>query len=1117
MYLIVYKILLFFKQKLHPKSLLVMKLTSILLIVFCFCAKANGFSQKISLSEKEVAIEKIFKKITKQSGYTFVYAESVLQKTKKVSIVVRNASVEEALKLCFSDQPITYSIIDKIVVIKEIEQQRQFNLLVLEKVKAIDVQGSILNEKGEPLVGATIVEKGTKHGTASDNAGNFSISLQEGAIMVISYVGYDKKEIKVTNSGVYKISLVPSVSLTDEIVVVGYGTQRKSDLTGSVSSIKVKDLASVPNSRVDQLLQGRSAGVQVTSTSGAPGAGTAIRVRGGNSIVGDNEPLWVIDGIIVGQNFDLNNINSNDIKSIEILKDASSIAIYGSRGANGVVLVTTKSGKKTGGKPEINVGFSAGTQNITKHPAYMTGPQHIEYANEDAKIRGVAAPFPNPSIVPNTDWKGLLLKPASMLNTDVSLNGSSADGKVNYYSSVNYFKQDGVIKGSGMDKFVFRSNVDITLSKKVNVGFRINVARTDQELAKASYQQIITQLPERGVKDANGNYTGIDPITGSVSPNLVANTEQNLNNIITNNLLGSAFLEYKPSKKWLIRTSFNPEINGVNQNIFNSSQSPDYIAVGDKGSATVKTLSATGWNNENTVQYSTQIQQNHSVTVLGGFSTQKYSAESSSMSVFGINSDATTFHNLSLGSDPSRNVISSGYDAFQTVSYFGRLNYSYKSKYLLTLVGRSDGASRFAPGNKYAFFPSIAGAWKLSEEKFIQRLNIFDVLKLRASYGRAGSQAIESFRTLAIMENANTSYNGVLTAGTTLGRPANEKLKWETTEQLDLGLEASFLKGRISAELDYYDKKTSDLLLDALVPQTTGFLSQLKNLGKIRNHGLEFMLNTINISKKNFSWSSTFNISSNRNEVVDLGGVQFINLLILSNTDNIGGIGGRLQLGQPANVFMGVKYLGTWKNQAEITASKQLTQIIGGPRFDDPNGDGQILSTEYYSLGSPQADFIYGFQNSFRFKKFDLSVYIQGTKGNEVFNSLSASGLFVRGEQQKYAEKVNRWTPTNTTSDIPAAGYIGGVSTSSAVVEDGSHLRFKTVRLAYTFSLPKWHNNINLYVVANNLFLFSNFRLIDPETSQIGKSDANGNVMQGYAKGEYPSPRTISVGFTTTF
>lgn len=980
------------------------------------------------------------------------------------------------------------------------------------------ISGTVKDETGSLLSGISVTIKGSSAGTTTDASGVFKISAAVDAELVFSSATHQSFILKIGAKSEYVVSLKLKSSSLDDVVVIGYGTQRKSDLTGSVSSVRVKDLSGVPNSRVDQLLQGRSAGVQVTSSSGAPGAGTAIRVRGGNSIVGDNEPLWVIDGIIVGQNFDLNNINSNDIKSIEILKDASSIAIYGSRGANGVVLVTTKSGKKTGGKPEISVGFSTGTQNVTKHPSYMSGPQHIEYANEDAKIRGVAVPFPNPSIVPNTDWISLLLKPASIFNSDVSLNGSSADGKVNYFSSVNYFNQDGVIRSSGMDKLVFRTNFDLTLSKKVNVGFRINIARTDQELAKASYQQIITQLPERAVKNANGNYTGTDPITGSVSANLVANTEQNLNNIITNNILGSAFLEYKPSSKWLIRTTLNPEINGITQNVYNSSQSPDYIAVGDKGNATVKTLSAVGWNNENTVQYSTQFQKNHNVTVLGGFSAQKYSAESSSMSVFGINSDATTFHNLSLGSDPSRNIIGTGYDAFQTLSYFGRLNYSYKSKYLLTLVGRSDGSSRFAPGNKFAFFPSIAGAWKLSEEKFIQRLNIFDILKLRASFGRAGSQAIESFRTLAIMENANTSYNGVLTAGTTLGRPANEKLKWETTEQLDLGLEASFLNGRISAEMDYYDKKTSDLLLDALVPQTTGFVSQLKNLGKIRNRGLELMLNAIIISNKKISWSSTFNISGNRNQVVDLGGVKFINLLILSNTDNAGGIGGRLQLGQPANVFMGVKYLGTWKNQSDITASKQINQIVGGPRFDDPNGDGQILPTEYYSLGSPQADFIYGFQNNFRFKKFDFSFYIQGTKGNEVFNSLSASGLFVRGEQQKYVEKVGRWTPTNTTSEIPGAGYIGGVPLNSAIVEDGSHLRFKTVRLAYTFSFPKWHiNNINCYLVANNLFLFSNFRLIDPETSQIGKSDINGNVMQGYAKGEYPSPRSISIGFTTTF
>ena len=979
------------------------------------------------------------------------------------------------------------------------------------------VSGTVSAEEA-PLPGASILVVGTVRGTTTDIDGNYSIEASPEDTLAFSYIGYALREILVGNQRQIDVVLESDNEL-DEVVVIGYGTQRKSDLTGAVATVDTEDLEGIPNSRVDQILQGRTAGVQITQTSGAPGAGTSIRVRGGNSITGSNEPLWVIDGIIVGQDFDLNNINSNDIKSIEILKDASSVAIYGSRGANGVVLVTTKSGAFAGGgKPQINIGLSTAIQAVPARPDYLSQPEQIAFTNESARFRQAAEPFGDPpSTYPDNDWFNLLMDPSPIYNADISIAGSSEN--VNYYASANYFNQDGLIKNSGIEKYIYRSNLEVTLTDQLKAGFRINYAKLNQNNGTVSYAGLLATLPTIPIRNLDGTFNGLNEVSGAPFPNPVANAQLNTNETITDNLLGTIYLEYQPSDQWIIRSTFNPEINNVKTNIFDSSQRPDFLEVGDKGIASVRTLSSTGWNNENTVQYQSDFDEDHRLTVLGGASFQKFTAQTSFARAFGISSDATGFHNLGLGSDPSRNEISSGYDAFQIVSFFGRINYAFKDKYLLTLVGRSDGSSRFSEGNKYEFYPSVAGAWKITEEPFMQSQTLFQDLKLRASYGRSGNQAIESFRTLAVLDEASTTYNGIQTPGVTLGRPANRNLRWETTKQFDIALEASLFRGRLFAELNYYQKITEDLLLEVTIPRQTGFISQLQNIGSLENKGWELLVNSTNIARDDFTWSSTLTLSANRNKVLDLGGAQFIDVVV----DEIIGSGNtRIIVGEPVPVFTGVNFLGTWKSQEEIDASGQQQQVVGGPRFDDTNGDGIITNEDNYVLGSPQPDFIYGFQNSFTYKNFEFSFFIQGTVGNEVYNLRTRQDYFQRGETTKYAELVNRWTPDNPTSDIPRAGAdaITSIPSNSEYVEDGSHLRLKTTRLAYNLPGGKIGKsgieNMTFYVAGTNLLLLSNFRLIDPETNRYGGQPI-GNIAQGFSSGEYPNARVFTVGVNVTF
>jgi TonB-dependent starch-binding outer membrane protein SusC len=698
------------------------------------------------------------------------------------------------------------------------------------------------------------------------------------------------------------------------------------------------------------------------------------------------------------------------------------------------------------------------------------------------------------------------------------VSGSSENGKVSYYNSLNHFNQDGLIKNSGISKFIYRSNLDIKLTNKLKAGFRVNYSRLHQDNGTVGYSQLLATLPTTPIYNADGTFNGFDEVIGAPFSNPVANAKLNTNETYTNNFLGTVYLQFNPSKNWMIRSTFNPEFNNTKNNQFDSSQRPDYLLVGDLGIASVNTVATTGWNNENTVQYSSDFGTDHNVTVLGGASFQKVVTELTGAQAFGITSDVAGFNNLAF-SDPRRAVVTSGYSGFQIASFFGRLNYTFKNKYLFTLVGRTDGSSVFAKGNQFGFYPSVAGAWKIIEEPFMQDQNVFSDLKLRASFGRSGNQAIEPYRTKAILVEANTTVNGVEVPGLTLGRPASPNLGWETTTSFDLALEGALLGGRLFTELNFYYKKTKDLLLDVTIPRQTGFTSQLQNIGSLQNKGLELLVNSKNVAKANFKWNTTLTLSGNRNKVLDLGGAPFIDVVV----DPILGSGNtRIIVGETVPVFTGVRYLGTWKTQEEINASGMSSQVVGGPRYEDLNGDKIISTEDNVVLGSPQPDFIYGLENSFSYKNFDLSFYLQGTVGNEVYNLRTRTSMFQRGETTKYAEVADRWTPENPTSDIPRAGSdaVTNVVSNSAFVEDGSFLRLKTARIAYNLPTSKVGGNkikaMTAYFTGTNLLLFSKFRLIDPETSRFGRSGL-GNIAQGFSNGEYPNAKVLTLGLNVTF
>jgi len=1122
-------------QRLHEslmlkKMLTIMKLTTLLFFLALMQVTASSFSQnsKLTLDFKDRKLEEIFSDIERMTDYSIFYKNELIEKSGLKTGKYNDRDVFAVLDDVLKDEKLSYEVRGKLILIVSKGQSDDGNAGFVQQ--PTNVKGKVTDSSGAPLPGVTVVVKGTTTGTITDTDGYFNLTQVPGdATLIFSFVGMRSQETLVSGKNNINVIMEEETVGIEEVVAIGYGVTTKKDLTGSVATVKGDQFQNVPTSRVDQIMQGRASGVQVTQTNGAPGAGSTIRIRGGNSIQGDNEPLYVVDGFIVGTDFNLNNINVNDIESIDILKDATSISIYGTRGANGVILITTKSGQNQApGKPLVSVNVYSGIQQLKSSIDFANGPELAYLANLDAENRGAALPFPDVDQVPDVDWIDQITETAPMTNIDVSVSGQSDNRNLNYYVSGNYFNQDGIVRNSGIEKYIFRTNMDLKLSEKFSLGFRLNITRLKTENNKVNLSSMWSEnssaIPVRGVYNEDGTFTSKNPITASVQRNAEADIQLRVDHDYVTNILGNIYLQYEPIKGLIIKSSIGPKINHFKNDFYLPGILPERSASLLGGYARINSNESTDILNENTITYTKQINENHKFDVLAGFTWQTYDQESYRAEAEGFTNDVVEFNNLELG-DPARNVVASGYNSYQLVSWFGRINYSFKEKYLLTLVGRVDGSSRFAGSdNKYAFFPSGSFAWRLIEEPWIKSLNVFDNLKLRTSYGISGSQAIGSYRTMATLDTQNMFFNGTEQPGVRNGRPASPELKWETTKQLDIGLESAYWGGRLSVEIDYYHKKTKDLLLNVEIPRQTGFSTKLQNMGEIQNHGLELLINTINMKKKYFSWETTLSLAGNRSKVLDIGPSEYLNI---ASPTNQGGPGGRLYVGKPVPVFVGVEYLGVWKSQEEIDASGMQNQLVGGPRFKDANGDKVISETDFEVLGSPEPKFYGGIMNSFSYRNFKLDIYFNGSYGNELFNSVTQQSFFFREGANAYSMLLNHWDPvTNPDSDIPMPGTsqsLANIKNNSKEIEDGSYLRLKSVRLSY--DIPQqilrridWLKNLSIYFSGTNLALWSKNKLFDPEVNRYANSgNTNEGVQLGFSQGEYPYARTMTIGLKADF
>ena len=1107
------------------KTFLSMRLTFYILFLCVFQGFAgNSYSQvtKLNLKATNSTIREVLTNIESESEFYFLYNSKIVDVERKVNVNVKNKKINEILDLLFNGTSVKYTIVDRQIVLSN-------SAFESKGAQKKQIKGNVTDENGVPLPGVTIVLKGTTQGTISDVDGNYSISVPDDATtLVFSFIGMRKQEVEITGKSVVDVEMLSDYIGIEEVVAIGYGVSKKEDLVSSVSQVKAEVLQNQPTVRVDQALQGRAAGVEVTSTSGAPGSGSVIRIRGTSSINGNNNPLYVVDGFIAGTDFNLNNLNVNDIESIEVLKDATALAIYGTRGAAGVVLITSKSGKGVAkGKTQVSVNQYFSLQKTANRIKLADSELYAEYRNEEAQFvpgpdgfgytdESLPVIFEDPAAAPYTDWIDLVSQDAMINNTDISVSGNS--DKANYYISFNHFDQEGIVRGSGIERFTLRNNIDFNLSKMFNAGVRLNISKFKKENNKVNYSNIVTfVVPIREVYDEDGNFTSVNPVSGTLQRNPEADIQLRTDHDLVTNIVTNAYVEFTPIKDLVFRSTVGVELNNWKNNQYLPGALPERKAQGSGGWAKVSTNNEQSILNENTLNYSKEFG-DHSLKALVGFTWQHISNESAYSEAEGFPNDVLEFNNLSFGSDPLLNAVGSGYSQRTFASFLGRINYSYKGKYLLTLVGRRDGSSVFEEGNKYAFFPSLGLAWNMDKEQFIEAIEAISLLRMRGSYGIVGEQGVSAYNSLATFNNTQTYFNETLVSGVLIGDLPSSDLTWETTKQWDLGVEVGFLNNRFSFEADVYKKTTEDLLLERDLPGTAGG-TQLQNVGSIENKGLEMAFTSVNISKPNFSWETTLTLSANRNKVLDLGGDEYINL---SQPSNQGGNGLRLIVGEEAPVFIGATYLGTYKTEQEIIDDGRVGQsFLGGPRYIDLDGNSVINDEDKIPIGSPQPDFYGGLRNTINYKNFTFDCFFQFSYGNEMYNLLTHVGWFGRGDQVLVPEVADRWQQgTNETSDIPRAGTSTSLfnPNSTALIEDASFIRLKSLSIGYDLPLNKLgldraFSRFNVYATGNNLLLLTDWTLGDPEVSNYGSN----NLSQGVATGQYPYARTFTLGVKIDF
>lgn len=984
------------------------------------------------------------------------------------------------------------------------------------------VKGRVLDTQGESIPGVSVLEQGTTNGVTTDINGNFTITVATKAKLLFSFVGMREQVISVNGRSRLEVTLQESVAALDEVVVVGYGVQKKSDVTGAVASVKYDELESQPINTVNDALKGRIAGVQVFSNSGAPGGSISVRVRGIGT-VNNADPLYVVDGV---PSSDIDFLNPNDIASVEVLKDASSSAIYGSRGANGVVLVTTKSGKLNM-PTKVSVDAYYGTKRVINNWETTTGPEWYGIQKRLNKTR--KSPI-NLSLVDentNTDWFDEITRTATVQDYNVSITGGS--DKATYVLGGGYYDEEGTIIGSDFNRISARMKANYQVKEWMKVGANVNIQENKKHtINEANYRTgtvntAIKIEPTVPVwKDQKAGVYDYSKFTDY--PNPVAQIAYDNYKREQFRLLGNAYVEIEPIKNLKLKTNYgmqrkvNDTYNFIPVYEVNVNQRNEINQVSRGNSRTVAQV----W--ENTATYAKEIDK-HNFTVLAGFTKEKTRTEWESGAVSNIPNEDPALWFLSAGADGD--LVEGSATEYTLMSYLGRVNYAYDDKYLLTASFRADGSSRFSDGNRWGHFPSVALGWKISNEDFLKDVDWLSSLKLRAGWGQIGNQNIGIYPYQTTM-NGDAQYRYLFGLGqevfqgyvVTAMKDAN--VKWETVESLNFGVDAAMFNNRLEVSLDWFNKDTKDMLLKVPIPYYYGYENgPTVNVGEANNKGWEFSVKWKDEITNDFSYSIGFNISSYKNKMVSLG-----NGSPISGGTYLGGSATRTEEGESIGYFYGYKTDGVFQTKAEIKnwaiqQGKDNSGLKPGDlKFVDIDGDGFVTDADRVKIGSPDPDFTYGVNLGANYKGWELSAFFQGSQGNDIFNGMKAF-LYAFDETNKHKDMLNSWTPTNTNTNMPRldGNDVNNTNrTSDRFVEDGSYLRLKNLTLGYNFP-SSWLekvkiNSAKLYISAQNLFTLTNYSGADPE---IGQMTSTKYLSRGLDNGTYPQAKTFVVGLKLDF
>lgn len=1028
------------------------------------------------------------------------------------------------------------------------------------------VSGKITTaDDGEALVGATVSEKGTTNGTTTDADGNFKINVSGNATLVVSFIGYVAQEISVNNRKTINVALKSDQQQLQDVVVVGYGTQRKKDLTGSIVNLTSKDLVPVPSATsVDQMMQGKVAGVQIAQTSGAPGGNVNVVIRGISSITGGNSPLYVVDGYAIGTGGGgsdlstfasnsysasgianssstnrinpLSTINPADIESIQVLKDASATAIYGSRGANGVVIITTKRGKQ--GKPTISFEHSTGIQELAKKVKLLSPQQYAEYvaegrdnawvfaggkATDPNNIRSTATQvkpeFRNPAQFANqgTDWQDVIFRQGLVQNYQLSAAGTSKD--VGYYVSGGFFDQKGIIIGSNFKKFTLRTNIDAQLTERLKLGASFSGAHSYGDFARAEghlqFRGLISAAlasdPTIPVYNPDGTpYSEFSSPTGIPVENPVViaaefSDKRNNSNVFTNN-----YLQYEFAPGLIFKSSVGVNYSNNITRLWKSSKVG--LATSRTGAATagVTEIKSLNWLNENTLNYRHKYGTLHDLDALVGYTIQKNTDEILQAGATDFPTDDVPY--LAAGAVTSGTNYKS---EWSMMSWLARVNYTLAGKYLFTATVRADGSSRFGAQNRWGTFPSFSVAYRLSDESFMKPASFISDMKIRASYGIAGNNLIPNYASQGLLGILRNVQGGQVVSGVVPNSLANDVLTWEQSVQTNLGLDLSLFQNRLSFVFDAYRTYKKNLLLNVILPAASGFGSSVQNIGEVENKGLELTINSQNVAKGPFQWSTDFNISWNRNKVLALNSESS---RIQTSDFQVA------QVGQPISSFRLLNILGVFQSQEEVNSSpKQHPRVQPGDfRYQDVNGDGTITAADRTIVGSPWPDFTWGLGNRFSYKNLSLNISLNGSQGNEIYFQGGEVSLNGAGVQNQLASMNDRWR----SIENPGAGLysrairndyaFGFSSVTTKYLFDGSFVRIRNVNLSYAFPQPLASKlklqALSVYADVTNLYTFTKYPGYDPEGSTTGDNVARSGI-DFFA---YPNPRTYTLGLRVT-